>query len=126
MKSCDQSGGGGGQPLLCSLRPSNVSAFLHGILGLFFGLGCLLLPQFLGDLRLFLHLREALAAHLLSTQTFLCSELKCQTLIGQRLPTLILKVNREQHINRFQKNHPQLKNNQDIWMMIMILLVNSG
>lgn len=58
------------------------TVFLHRLLGLFFGLSYLLLPQFLGNLRLFLHLREALAAHLLSTQTFLCSELKCQTLIG--------------------------------------------
>lgn len=54
-------------------------AVLHGLLGLFFGLGCLLLPLLLSHLCLFLHLREVLAAHLLSPQTFLCSELKCQT-----------------------------------------------
>lgn len=48
---------------------------LHGLLSLFLGLSNLLLPQLLGHLRLLLHLREALTAHLLSTQTFLCTEL---------------------------------------------------
>lgn len=57
----------------------NDCVFLHGLLGLFFDLGSLLLPQFLSHLRLFLHLRETLVAHLLSAQTFLRTELQCQT-----------------------------------------------
>lgn len=84
------------------------NVFLHRLLCLFFGLSYLLLPHFLSNLRLFLHLREALAAHLLSTQTFLCSELKCQKLIGDCTPirsdeelfykSLILTVYKEQPI----------------------------
>lgn len=49
---------------------------LHGLLSLFPGLRCLLLPQLFRHLGLPLNLSEALPAHFLGSKTFFCTQLE--------------------------------------------------